>query len=138
MIRCDLLTRLKIAQNNAARVVLKKKKREHATPLLSKLHWLPVEKRILYKLAMLCFKSLNGLAPSYLSDLLSPYIPSRHLRSSSDATKLVVPRVTLKSFGERQFSYCAPKLWNSLPRNMRESKKLDTFKQALKTHLFCL
>ena len=87
----DLISKLKVAQNNAARVVLKKRKREHASPLLAKLHWLPVERRITYKLTTLCYKCLNGLAPSYLSELLIPYVTSRRLRSSSDTTRLTVP-----------------------------------------------
>ena len=134
----DLLRKLKVAQNNAARLVLKKKKRDHASPLLTKLHWLPIDKRISYKLATLCYRCLNDLAPAYLSELLIPYVPSRQLRSSSDTTRLTLPNATLKSFGERRFSYYAPKLWNSLPRSMREARSVESFKQALKTYLFQL
>ena len=134
----DLLSKLKVAQNNAARVVLKKKRRDHASPLLTKLHWLPVERRITYKLTTLCYKCLNGLAPSYLSELLIPYVPSRQLRSSSDTTRLTMPKSTFKTFGERRFAYYAPKLWNSLPKTMREARTADSFKTSLKTHLFKL
>ena len=40
-------------QNNAARLILKKSKCDHVTPVLKELHWLPVKYRIQYKLATL-------------------------------------------------------------------------------------
>ena len=51
------------------------------TPVLYNLHWLPVEKRLKFKVLMMCFKCLHGLAPKYLSDLLIPYKPGRALRN---------------------------------------------------------
>ena len=134
----DLMKKLKVAQNNAARVVLRRKKRDHASPLLTKLHWLPVEKRIIYKIATLSHRCLNGLAPSYLSELLTPYTPSRQLRSSSGTTRLIVPRTKYRVFGERRFACFAPKIWNSLPKSIREAKTVTAFKRASKTHLFTL
>ncbi len=68
-------------QNSAARILTHTKRSAHITPILIKLHWLPVSSRITYKILLLTFKSLNGLAPPYLSDLLSPYVPPRSLRS---------------------------------------------------------
>ena len=41
------LNRLQKVQNNVARLVLGKRKLDHVIPLLEKLHWLPVEARIL-------------------------------------------------------------------------------------------
>ena len=87
-----LIDRLQLVQNSAARLVVRSKKREHVTPVLINLHWLPVEQRILYKLCILCYKCLNEQAPSYLSQSLNVYTPGRSLRSSSDKYTLVVPR----------------------------------------------
>ena len=58
-----------------------------------------------YKLFLLAFKSVNNDGPSYLSDLLKFYIPSRQLRSSSDTRLLRIPSFRLKSFRQRKFSY---------------------------------
>ena len=132
----NLLLKLQRVQNNAARLILKCPKSSHTTPLLQSLHWLPVEKRIDFKLALLCFKSLNGLSPSYLSNLLSKYTPSRQLRSSSDTHVLQVPRFRARTLGERSFSYRAPTTWNNLPFALRSSNKLSSFKSSLKTTLF--
>ena len=60
-----------------------------------------------------------------------------NLRSSSDSTLPSYPNVKPKAtLGERAFLFAAPKLWNVLPRYIRESISIDTFKRVLKTHLF--
>ena len=50
------LNRLQKVQNNAARLVLHRRKSDHVTPLLKKLRWLSVEDRIHYKIAILAFR----------------------------------------------------------------------------------
>ena len=124
-------------QNSAVRLVLRKKRSVHISPLLSSLHWLPVSQRIKFKFLVLIFKSINNLAPSYLSDLLGHYTPSRSLRSSSDPSLLTIPpRLRLSSIESRAFSVAGPSLWNKLPSSMRSAPSLAAFKSNLKTHLF--
>ncbi|KAI2646737.1 putative RNA-directed DNA polymerase from transposon BS [Labeo rohita] len=67
--------------------------------------------------------ALNGLAPQYLSELLSHYSPSRPLRSQDSGT-LIIPRISKSTAGGRSFSYLAPKLWNNLPYNVRDADTL--------------
>ena len=131
------LSRLQRFQNHAARVVFNKHKYGRATtPLLKILHWLPIEKRITYKVACLVFKCFNDTAPSYLSRHVIPYKQERYgLRSQNDPTKLVEKR-TRTTFGDRSFSSFGPRIWNSLPRDLRESGTLESFKAKLKTFLF--
>ncbi len=57
-------------------------------------------------------------------------------RSLEGTVLLVVPRVAKSTKEGRTFSYLAPKLWNSLPDNVRGSATLSLFKSRLKTHLF--
>ena len=132
----DKIKKLQTVQNNAARLVMKKKKRDHITPLLKDLHWLPVPQRIEYKNALMCYKCLNGLAPDYLSNLLEVYSPNRPLRSSTDQTLFKTKTKKYKSYGERSFSYVGPQIWNKLPKNVRHAEKLGIFKRKLKHHLF--
>jgi hypothetical protein len=129
------LSRLQRVQNNAARLILKQSKRNHVTPLLIKLHWLPVSFRIQYKIASLVFRLFDNSLPPYLCSLLSEYQPSRSLRSSSERL-LVVPKVNTKSQGQRSFSYQAPTVWNALPSSLRHASSLSMFKSSLKTYLF--
>ena len=132
----QLIHKLQKDQNNAARLICRTPKFDHISLVLHTLHWLPVEQRIEYKLLLLAFKSVNNDGPSYLSDLMKFYIPSRQLRSPSDTRLLRIPSFRLKSFEQRKFSYQASVLWNSLPISLRHSKSTLAFKSALKTHLF--
>ncbi|KAI2668430.1 RNA-directed DNA polymerase from mobile element jockey [Labeo rohita] len=129
------INKLQIVQNAAARVLTRSRKYDHITPILKSLHWLPIRFRISYKIALLTYKALNGLAPAYLTSLLPRYNPSRSLRSQNSGL-LVVPRIAKSTKGGRAFSHLAPKLWNSLPDNVRGSDTLSLFKSRLKTHLF--
>ncbi len=109
------------------------------TPILIFLHWLSIKFRIQFKILVITFRALHGQAPAYIRDLLQPYIASRSLRSS-DQGLLVVPRSRLKNKGDCAFVLfvVAPKLWNSLPLDLRTFDTVDTFKKQLKTRLFRL
>ena len=117
------------------RLILCGSKYDHITPLRRELHWLLVEQRIVFKILLLTFKSLNDLGPSYVRDLLQAYKPTRSLRSST-RNLLVTPRSRLKFYGDRALLVCTPKLWNNLPEHMKCSLNLTSFKSNLKTYLF--
>ena len=127
-----LLKKLQRVQNVAAQIVTKKSSKQN----LIVLHWLPVKKRIEYKIALLVFKCLNNMGPSYLKDLLKPYSPetSCELRSLQEYP-LDIPNIKLE-YGRRSFSYCGPKIWNSLPAHLKTDITLNSFKSKLKTFLF--
>ena len=129
------LDKLQRVQDVAARLVSRVRKQGHISPTLKALHWLPLEKRIIFKILLMTFKTLNGLAPSYLTTLITCYHPTRKLRSSSRST-LQVPCVKTSTYGDRAFSSAAPKLWNSLPDHIKSKQTLSSFKSSLKTFLF--
>lgn len=92
-----------MVQNAAARLLIGMHKREHITPLLISLHWVPLRYGIDFKDLLLLFKAMNGLAPVYVSDLLSIRDSGRSLRSS-DQRLLDVSRAKLKTRGDRAFA----------------------------------
>ena len=110
-------------------------KREHITPVLFSLHWLPVECRIKFKVLLLVFKCLNGKAPIYLAEIMKFKVTLK-TRSSKDKLLLQVPWTKRSTFGDRAFSVYGPRHWNKLPKHIRESDSVDSFKSSLKTHLF--
>ena len=134
-ITADQLNRLQRIQNCAARLIMKKRKYDHITPVIYELHWLPSEFRIQYKLAVLAFRHFEGTLPTYLSAILCTYEPARSLWSSTERL-LKSPRVNLKSAGERSFHFAAPAVWYSLPNSLCNIHSLPQFKKQLKTHLF--
>ena len=125
-----LINKLQMTQNSAARL-----RRDHITPVLIALHWLPIRYRIMYKVLVLTFQAVHSLAPVYITDLISVYEPGRQLRSASRSL-LTVPRHNLECFVRRGFSVNAPHLWNDLPDNLRLIDSVVLFKRHLKTHLF--
>ncbi|XP_072033195.1 uncharacterized protein [Amphiura filiformis] len=91
------ISKLQRIQNSAARLVTLTKSRDHISPILRELHWLPIKSRITYKILLLTYKSLHGLAPLYLQELLHEYKPTRNLRSTSQFL-LVTPPVSTQSY----------------------------------------
>ena len=107
-IQDKLLNRIQRIQNYAARVVL-----SHITPAVATLHWLPVNNRVDFKIALLVYKALNGQAPAYIADLLQPHDPPRKVRSA-DKQLLSQPPCRLKSYNYRAFCCAAPVAWNNI------------------------
>lgn len=107
---------LQCIQNAAARVMTRTRKYDHISPVLRSLHWLPVAQRIDFKTALLVYKSLHGLVPKYISDMLEPYEPTWTLRTSGSG--LLLPRVRTKQ-DEAAFQIYAPKIWKSFPEDVR-------------------
>ena len=121
--------------NAAAKGITCKQKLDHITPLLIELHWLPVRQRIIFKILLYTLKALHGPAPTYLTELISPYVPRRALRSA-DQLLLEQPTHKLKLTGLRAFSVFAPYLWNSVLFEIKSSASVSIFKAKLRTYLF--
>ena len=131
---CEL-NKIQRVINCAAKLVLGKGRRDSASEALFKLHILPVIYRIEFKIATLVYKCLHDSAPCYLKELLKPATQNRSLRSSSCVREgdLEVPFTRRSTFLDRSFAVSGPKVWNSLPRHLRERSSLETFKEELKT-----
>ena len=128
------INRLQSVLNTAARLVALKRKDDHITPVLKELHWLPIKFRIQFKILLLVFKSLNGMAPQYLSEKLNLRKNQGH--RSDDKKLLEIPKSRVISYGDRAFSIAGPKLWNDLPEKLRLCTDPEPFRRMLKTHLF--
>ena len=127
-------------QNNAVRFIFNiqgKQKREHIMPYLKKLHFLPVHYRVKFKIALLVFKCINNIAPSYLSELIHiREIRRRESRLDDDFFLLKVPPKPQSTRTEAAFFHCGPKVWNELPPHLRAMSSLQSFKTYLKTFYF--
>uniref|UniRef100_A0A669B839 Reverse transcriptase domain-containing protein n=1 Tax=Oreochromis niloticus TaxID=8128 RepID=A0A669B839_ORENI len=94
------LKSLQLIQNAAARVLTGTRKREHISPVLASLHWLPVKSRIEFKILLLTYKVLNNQAPSYLNDLVVPYHPIEHFALALQAYLLFLEYLKVEWEGE--------------------------------------
>ena len=133
---------LQAVQNSAARIVTKERLRDHdsMSRALMELHWLPVDKRIEYKLLLYTYKALHGLAPGYLCKLVVPYEPRRFLKSV-ESNLLTVPAGKPGKYRSRSFVRASANLWNSLRGEkavwLINSPTVQSFKINIKTYLFC-
>ena len=123
---CEL-KRLQRLQNSCARLIYGRRKYDHVSDLFSKLHWLPIKQRIIFKLLLFVLKIFLGMAPQYLETSVTIL--------DFDNRILLVPRVKT-AYGDRAFSVAAPRLWNALPTNLRKSETINYFKAHLKHLLF--
>ena len=130
------IARLQHVQNCLARVVTKAPRFSRSTPILKRLHWLPVKFRIHFKICTITCRTLKDNQPAYLADLLARPKCSKYLRSTN-SNRFIVPRIKTKT-GSRAFSISGPALWNALPVPIRNVETILTFRKLLKSHLFDL
>ena len=136
------LRKLQCIQNSAARIVSNTSRYTSITPVLKKLHWLPVEQCTVFKTATLVHKFLHTGLPRYFAPYLSSYSRSYSTRhSQSGGNFLVIPKLypsvhkSVKQFGN-SFAFDAPTVWNALPDVIRASPSLASFRNQLKTYLY--
>ena len=102
------------------------------------LHWFRVPERIEYKLYVLVYRCLHGMATEYLVSSfrrVSDVTTLRHLRSAS-TSQLVGPATRCLTLGDRAFPVTAARAWNTLPHSVSSASTLLTFRRLLKTYLF--
>ena len=125
---------LQRVQNSLARVVIPSSKRsDHITPILAKLHWLPVKKRIEFKIATITYKyyKINNH-----HNFLKFWNHINLLGISILPIKSYLLNLMTSALGRRSFSYVAPHIWNMLPDHLRNATSLSSFTSQLKTHFF--
>jgi len=123
--------------NVAARLIFHLKRSDHIIDALVTLHWLRVPERIQYKIALLAYKVLHGMAPSYLGPFVcAADIPSRRALRSASSSRLVAPTFKRSALGDRTFEVSGSRMWNELPEDVATAPSLPIFRRRLKTHLF--
>ena len=130
---------LQRVQNAIVCLVSGLRPRDHVTSSLSKLHWLPIRYRIIFKLCLMTHNAHDSRSSRYIIDTLSPIanMPNRGRLRSSASSKYELPDIRLK-IGERAFSYSGLAFWNSLPSKLTSIMDTQTCTSHLKTHLFRL
>jgi len=111
--------------------------RDHATPTLCELHWLPIQVCINFKICLLMYQVYTNSSPFYVSSLVTPCssLQSRQaLRFSPEADFVVT--WSLRKFGNRAFALAGPTEWKRGLNFIRKSASLSLFKTYFKT--YCL
>ena len=108
----------------AARLIFGLSKFEHITPALKQLHWLPIRYHIQFMIMTIVYKAVHDFKESK---------QSKYSLRSVNGINLCERRSHLKACGDRAFSVCVPKLWNTLPSEVGTSETVYLFKKCLKT-----
>ena len=127
-----LFREIQSIQNAAARLVTGTRQCDHITPVLRQLHWLPVRRRVDYKVACLVHQSLVGQTPAYLAEAI-------RLVTHTDRRPLHQPlsgHASHNSFGDRSFSAAGPRVWSSFPPHLRQDMNFARFQHKLETFMF--
>jgi len=124
--------------SGAARLMFSARKSEHITPLLRELHWLKVRERIQFRLCILAYRCIIGMAPLYLAETLhsTADLGSRRLLRNASTSTLVIPSTRRTTLGDRAFPVTAARAWNALPSSVHSVPSLLQFCHDLKTALF--
>ena len=134
------IRKLQSVQNAASRLFGGLKRYEHITSILrDELHWLPINSRVDFKIALLTYKALHNQAPECLSSmchLASNSVGLSRNRSASNGD--LIPYYTWHTthYGKRSFFYSSPYIWNNLPPYIKEQSTVTNFMKHLKTFLF--
>ena len=127
------MDKLQLVRNFSARILTGKRKFDHITRSLNNLGWLNVKDTLLYQDAIMMFKSINGMVPSYLSSKLIKRNSEIHNCVTRQANDLNILRCTTKT-ATRSFVYPASQLWNSFDTYVR-NLNLGNFKKNAKEEL---
>ena len=112
------------------RKVLFKNSNYLSVPLFQKLNILDFERLKLLKIGIFMWKVANDKVPQTLKDHFS--IRKRNYGHNNEKSHLPLANANLF---KRDIVYQGPKLWNSIPANIKNKVSVSTFKTALKKHL---
>ena len=132
-----ILDRLQKVINKAVRFIFDVRMREHITPYLYTLHILPVAYRVKFKVSIIAYKIMKGIAPKYLQDQVSLFVPMsdkpRRVGSGRDHL-MFQTNITL----QKSSTWIAKMIieWNRLEFDLRNLPDLNSFKTKLKTFYF--
>ena len=131
------LRKMQLIMNKAARLIKSVSPYDRITPVLIELHWLPIQARIVYKVCVLTFQAMMTGKPEYIRKLLTPFNINTSIvvRHASEEHRLFEPR-SETDIGFRAFKMSAPRLYNKLPKDVKDSPNITLFKKRLKTFLF--
>ena len=130
-----IIKRFQRLLNAAARSITNLGKHYHIPDAMKKLHWLPIESRIQYKVLVFVHVCVHNIAPPCLSILLTIYVSSREMRSSG---KLILhqPIPNMVTYDKRSFAYGGSRLWNNLDIKLPKIVSPGDFQTGIKTHLY--
>ena len=97
---------------------------------------MPIKEIIYFKIGVIFFKAMNGLAPSYLAEMFIAVSsdPAHRQNRSADQRDLIIQRVKNMSYRRQRFAIADPSFWSSISMDLHSNSSLIVFKRNLKTY----
>ena len=134
MLNKRLTKKIQTAQNECIRFCLNLSNRAHiGVNEFKTVNWLPTKERFEQCTAAKVFNLFNNAAPSYMSEMFLPVGQSRVTRRSK--SKLIQP-FRKSNTGQNGLSYLGPKIWNTLPSELKSATNINSFKHKIKDQFF--
>ena len=120
-----LSDQLQKLQNRAARVITMSSYEVRSNDILNDLGWDRLVNRRKKRKAILMFKTMNKLVPSYIQSLFQKRSNSAYnIRNQENKLSLPRPRT---EYLKNSFSYSGAMLWNCLSSGARDAKSVPQF-----------
>ena len=130
----ERLVKLQKLQNRAARIITNSSYDAPAEALITELKWPTVRDMIRSETATTVYKSVNSLAPDYLSHLFVRNSERNCINLRNAETDLLVPFMKTSN-GQKAFAFRGAKIWNDLSREAKQAPSLSSFKNRIKGFL---
>ena len=126
------IQRVQKLQNFAAKIASGKgRKYDRATPYITELNWLKIDKKCSYDACIFIYKILHKHIPDWLVSIET--VGNARHRFTRQCNDIFIRRASTNT-GKRQFNIRGPLLWNTLPTDIREGGSLGAFKNRLRDH----
>ena len=136
--RSTFVNRLVTLQKRAARMILDITDYQFPSAEMFKmLNWMSINERIEFRTATIVYRSINNLAPAYMSAMFkfTKDVSVRQTRSSC-RNDLYIPSGKHKELYMKSFAYSGAELWNKLCPTIRSKSSLNSFKSTYIKHHF--
>lgn len=132
--------KLNVLQKRCARIILSANYYTSSDTMFPKLAWKSLLCRSNYFKALLMYKCVNGMAPSYLCNRFNLVSNTHNINTRRAASGLLALPPCKKGhdteYYKSSLSYSGVHLWNSLNYDVRNSQNVHCFKKTYKLHAF--
>jgi len=122
------INKILILQKRAAKLILNKPIRTTTDVLFKQLIWLTFTDRCKYHTALLVYKTLNHMAPSYMSDIITASTNNSYSLRSLLRNDFVLKHKTKTKYINYSFNYYCMTVWNKIPIEIRNAANIKSFK----------
>ena len=122
-------------QQRASHIVLNVPKDSPSVYVFNQLNWMSLYQRIFYQKCLLMYCIINNFYPSYLHTYVKAHLVNHYnLRSKNQTLSVPFPH---KEIYKKSFQYAGAKKWNNLPKTLKDTPNIQSFKYACKKYTLC-